>query len=342
MNQIEPWIIPVLLFFGSLIALSFVWILIHKKLVNWASKTESQIDDQLIEFLKNPVRIGIFLISLQLFFQNSPLGGQSALLKVITQIIMIFMFTSVIGKTAHLILDSRLSTAGLDITTRVFFRNTLWAIIVSIAGLVVLDTLGVSITPLLASLGVGSLAVGLALQDTLSNFFSGIYIIADKPCRVNDFIRVDSETEGYVVKIGWRSTHLRLLNDNIVVVPNSKLATSQLINYDLNGQECTISLNLGVSYNADLDHVEFVTKDIAMQVLKKWDFGVHDTEPIIRFFNFGESSIDLRISVRVKTWVDQYELRHQLIKALHKGYSAQNIEIPFPQRVVHIHKNDLT
>lgn len=339
MNQIEIWLWPVLIFFGSLIALSFGWLMLHKRLEKWASKTESQLDDQIIEFLKHPVRVGIFLVSLQLFFQYSPLGGQSDILKTITQIIMIFMFTSVIGKTAHLVLDSKLSTAGLDVTTRTFFRNAMWAIIVSIAGLVTLDTLGVSITPLLASLGVGSLAVGLALQDTLSNFFSGIYIIADKPCRVNDFIRVDSETEGHVIKIGWRSTHLRLLNDNIVVVPNSKLATAQLINYDLNGQECIISLTVGVSYNANLDQVESLTVKTAQEVLNKWPGGVQTTTPLVRFFNFGESSIDLRLSVRAQTWVDQFDLRHQLIKALHKAYSEHHIEIPFPQRVVHYRKD---
>ena len=103
--------------------------------------------------------------------------------------------------------------------------------IIGVGVLVILGTLGISITPIVASLGITSLAVALALQPTLQNFFSGVQLIADKPIRIGDYIELESGEQGFVEKIGWRSTWIRMLPNNIVIMPNSILSQSKIINY---------------------------------------------------------------------------------------------------------------
>ena len=154
------------------------------------------------------------------------------------------------------------------------------AVILLLAALSILGTLGVSITPLIASLGVGSLAIALALQPLLSNFFSGLEIVADKPVVVGQYVKLDSGQEGYVTKIGWRSTTVRLIGDNLVVIPNSKMAAAVITNYDLPESGQSLIVQVGVHYASDLDQVERVTCEVAREVLQGVDGGAKDFEPV--------------------------------------------------------------
>jgi small-conductance mechanosensitive channel len=209
------------------------------------------------------------------------------------------------------------------------------AILFSIAILIILDTLGISITPLLASLGVGSLAGGLALQDTLSNFFSGIYIHIDKPIKVGDFIKLDDGSLGHVTHVGWRSTHIILPTNNTLVLPNSKISNTAITNYDLPDKESAFTVEVGVSYNCNLDTVEKVTLEVAKDILQNQLGGVKNFEPLIRFHTFADSSINLTVILRATHFTDQFPLKSEFIKKLHARYNKEGIEIPFPQRVVH-------
>src|SRR5262249_24620722 len=125
-------------------------------------------------------------------------------------------------------------------------------VIIGLGVLVFLDSIGISITPLVASLGIGSLAVALALQDTLANLFAGIYMIAEKPVEQGHFIKLESGEQGYVTRVGWRSTHIRMLSDTMVVVPNSKLAGSVITNFSLPGEQIVVTVDAGVDYSSDL------------------------------------------------------------------------------------------
>jgi small-conductance mechanosensitive channel len=215
--------------------------------------------------------------------------------------------------------------------------KTIFRIVVfSIALLIVLDSLGVSISPLLASLGIGSLAVALALQGTLSNFFSGLYILIDKPIKVGDYVQLESGDKGYVAKIGWRSTQIRMLPNNIVVIPNAKLADTQIINYHLPVREMSVLIDVGVSYASDLEHVERVTIDVGKKTLTDIKGGVTEFEPFIRYHTFDDFSINFTVILRVEEFVDQYLVKHEFIKRLHKRYKDEGIEIPFPITTVHL------
>jgi small-conductance mechanosensitive channel len=133
--------------------------------------------------------------------------------------------------------------------------------------LVVLQTLGVSILPILTAFGVGGLAIALALQDTLSNFFSGLQILLSRQFQVGDFIRLETGEEGYVADITWRNTIIRTLPNNMVVVANAKLANSRITNFHLPEREITTLVPLNASYDSDLEKVERVTIEVAKSVL---------------------------------------------------------------------------
>jgi small-conductance mechanosensitive channel len=209
-------------------------------------------------------------------------------------------------------------------------------IILGFIFLIILDQLKITITPFLASLGIGGLVVALALQDTLANFFAGIYIFFDKPIRIGDYVMLESGKEGYVTQIGWRSTRVRMLPNNILIVPNSKLITSQITNFYLPEREMAVLVQVGVSYDSDLERVERVTIEVARETLQETQGGVKEFEPFIRYHTFSDFSINFTVILRAREYVDKYLITHEFIKRLHRRYQAEGIEIPFPIRTVHM------
>ncbi len=204
-----------------------------------------------------------------------------------------------------------------------------------LAALTILKHFNVEITPLIATLGVGGIAVGLALQNTLSNFFAGLHIISDRPIDVGDFIELEGNVSGYVEDIGWRSTRIRTLPNTIVVVPNSKLSESTITNYSLPDPETAALVQCGVSYNSDLKKVEKVTADVARRIQKTIPGAVKNFEPFIRYHTFGDSNINFTIILRVEKVVDKYLVIHEFIKALKERYAKEDIEISWPVRKIY-------
>jgi len=217
-------------------------------------------------------------------------------------------------------------------------RGLLRGVIIVIGGLIVLSSIGISITPLVASLGIGSLAVALALQPTLENFFSGIQMLVDKPIRVGDFIELDSSEQGFVEKIGWRSTWIKMLPNNIVIMPNSKLAQSKIINYYYPEKQLSVPVDLGVHYNSDLEHVERVTLEVAKQVLKSHKWGIPEYDTFVIFTGFDNSSINLTVMLRAQEYFNRFFIRSEFIKALHKRFAQEGIVIPYPIRAVNLNQ----
>lgn len=208
------------------------------------------------------------------------------------------------------------------------------AAVFAVGFLVVLESLGVSITPLLTALGVGGLAVALALQDTLTNLFAGVHILASRKVQPGDFIQLDGGAQGYVVDTNWRNTVIRQLPDNLVIVPNAVLAASVLTNYHRPAREMAVLVQVGVSYDSDLEHVERVTCQVGREVMREVDGAVPDHQPFIRYHTFGESSIDFSVILRAGEVTAQYLIVHEFIKRLHRCYQAEGIDIPFPIRTV--------
>jgi small-conductance mechanosensitive channel len=205
-----------------------------------------------------------------------------------------------------------------------------------VGGLVLLGVMGVKITPLLTALGVGGLAVALALQDTLSNLFAGMHLLADRPIRVGDYVKIGDNVEGFVVDVGWRSTRVRLLQNSVVIVPNSTVAKSTIINYDLPESRMALLIPVNVDYASDPDQVERLLVEEAERAVHEIAGLLAEPRPSARLIpGFGESALQFTLVCHVEQFVDQYPVQHELRKRILRRLRAENIAIPFPTRVVH-------
>ncbi|MEN6413095.1 MAG: mechanosensitive ion channel family protein [Veillonellales bacterium] len=224
-------------------------------------------------------------------------------------------------------------TSGAFASTSIL-ATTIDLSVYTIGILFLLESFGVAISPLLTALGVGGLAVALALQDTLANLFSGINILVAKQIKIDDFVKLSTGEEGHVVDMNWRNTTIKTSTENMVVIPNQKFASSTITNYAQPFAECSIAIPIGVSYESDLDHVEKVTVTVAKEILHEIEGGVNSFEPFVRYCSFAESSINFNVVLRVKTVTDQHLIRHEFIKRLHARYQQEGIIIPFPIKTV--------
>jgi small-conductance mechanosensitive channel len=215
-----------------------------------------------------------------------------------------------------------------------FLVRTLFALI---GTLIFLTKMGVSLTAVWGTLGVGSLAVALALQDTLSNFFSGLYLLADRPVSPNDYIKLDSDQqEGYVVQIGWRSTILRTLGNNYVVIPNSTLAKTIIVNYSQPETRMSCSVTVSVTHETDPALVEKVLLEAAHEALRDGLEGLlAKPEPGVSFSpGFGEFSLIFSLGLQVRQFTDQFLVQSELRKRILKKFKAAGIDMPYPTRTL--------
>lgn len=232
--------------------------------------------------------------------------------------------------------QSRTGVAG----SATIFVNITRIVVLMMGALVALETMGVSIAPLLTALGVGGLAVALALQDTLANLFAGVHILASKTVQPGDYIRLSSGEEGYVVDINWRNTVVRNLSNNLVIIPNGRLARTNMTNYTQPEQQLSILVQVGVGYESDLEHVEQVTLEVVDSVMADINGAVPDHEGAVRFHTFADSRINFTVILGVGEFSDQYRIKHEFIKRLHQRFRAEGIAIPAPTRTVALHHND--
>jgi small-conductance mechanosensitive channel len=219
-------------------------------------------------------------------------------------------------------------------------RTLVKVVLLATGALVLLSTLGISVAPLLTTMGLGGLAVAFGLRQTLANLFSGMNFTLMGNINVGDFVKLGSGDEGYVEDIQWRVTRIRTLFDTIVVIPNSQLADSIVTNYHQPSPAALILVPVGVHAASDLDHVERVTCGVARQIMETIPGGVPGFEPSVRYKSFGDSSVDFWVILRVRQYPDLFLVRHEFIKALVRAFAAERIVIPFPVRALNLAQED--
>lgn len=287
-------------------------------------------------WLRGPVVWWSMMLGLYLAVEFTTLPGTlGPVLRTALVVLLILSVTSVIGRGVAMAVAARGTTLG-PLPAVNLVSNLARLLVWVLGGLVILQTLGISITPLVTALGIGGLAVGLALQDTLANLFAGVHILISRQVRPGDYIRLDSGEEGYVRDVTWRYTTVLQLPNNLTIVPNAKLASAVITNYHLPSPDLAVLVPVGVSYDSDLARVEAVTVAVGKEVMADVKGGVPEFEPFIRYNAFGDSSITFTVILRGREVVDQHLIRHEFIKRLHERYRAEGIEIPFPQRTVHL------
>jgi small-conductance mechanosensitive channel len=246
-----------------------------------------------------------------------------------------FTIAGVLASLAAAAGERRALGIGMTGLVRAAVRGT----ILLIGTLVMLDSLGVQITPLLTALGVGGLAVALALQDTLSNLFAGVHLLADKPIRVGDYVKIADSIEGYVVDVGWRSTRVRMLQNNVVIVPNKRVAESIIINYDMPERRMALVLRVGVGYDSDVDKIERLLVEEATAAAGEVA-GLLPDPPSARLVGFGDSSLDFSLVCQVASFVDQYFVQHELRKRILRRFRAEGVDFALPTRLVEVRRRD--
>lgn len=231
---------------------------------------------------------------------------------------------------------TRLYTSREDavVPSSTIFANIVRIAVVIIGLIVALSALGVEVGPLLAALGVGGLALALALQDTLSNLFNGLQLIASRQIKPGEYVALETGEEGYIEDMTWRFTTIRQISNNLVVVPNAALAASRIINYHRPELEMSVLVPIQVAYGSDLELVERVTVETATEVVERVEGPIEGFEPVVRFHTLGDSAIRFSAILRVREVVGQHVLRHEFIKALMKRYAAEGIETPYPQMTI--------
>jgi len=222
--------------------------------------------------------------------------------------------------------------ARIDLSLARLLRRVVLLVVYGLGLLMLLDYLGVNITAAVAGLGIGGIAIALALQPTLANFFAGTQIVTDRVVKVGDYIELDNGTRGYVDSVGWRSTRILTPFNNIVIIPNSRLADSIITNYQGPTMALAVIVNCGVSYDSDLARVEEVAREVARQVANDLDEAVKGFDPWFGFERFGDSNIDFWIWMQATDRIASFKLQSELIKRLHARLDKEGITINYPVR----------
>ncbi len=330
-------IVPFAVFLTVMVAGWSVRGFLFRVLEKWTAKSRAKLDDLLVQALRGPFMLWVMILGLHLAVQSSALPSTvTALVGRTLLILWILSLTVVASKLAGALIKSYgAGTAVLPVTT--LTQNLASLAVATVGMLILLNTLGISVTPILTALGVGGLAVALALQDTLSNLFAGFYVSVAGQVRVGDYVKLDSGEEGYVTDISWRSTTLRALPNNLIVVPNAKLAQAIVTNFHLPEKRMSLLLPVGVSYDSDPEVVERVLIEEAIAGAREIPGLLAEPAPFVRFIpGFGDSSLDFTLICQVGEFVDQYLAQHELRKRIFKRFRQEGIEIPFPIRTLYI------
>ena len=304
-----------------------------------AHRTKTRLDEMIIRALTMPVFVALIVAGLWLaLVQVLQLSPQLDIVRKVALILFIGIAAIALGR----VVNTFLMWYSTDIAPRTktdvdnklipLLRRVGMVVIYVIALLIILAQLEVEISPILAGLGIGGLVIGLALQPTLSNFLAGTYVMSDAVIHVGDYIMLDSGQEGWVEDIGWRSTKVRHWQGNLIILPNSKLAEAVVTDYEKPDKSLLFVVDCGVSYGSDLEKVERVTIAVAEEILQKYPQGTKDFKPVVRFKQFGDSNINFAVVLKSADRMGHFIIKHEFIKALHKRFSEEGIEIQYPVR----------
>jgi small-conductance mechanosensitive channel len=308
-------------------------------------RTKTTLDDRLLGaidgFLPWIAMASSLWIATESIYPNLAFGNfsESDVFIIIMLLILGFMLSAVA--------DAFLLWYGLELRPRgkkvkdeeafPFVRNIVKITVVAVFIVFALQRLGFDTTAILTGLGVGGLAVALALQDTLGNFFAGVHILVDKPFKEDDYVRMENGQEGTVKQIGWRTTRLITMASNEIIVPNSKLASSILENYSTPQELSGVLYELGVDYREDIDKVEKLITEVLNSVAKRNNL-VDQSTIWVRFDNFGEYSLNFKFGFLVRGYFNRFGVQKEIFHELFYTFKKNDINIPFPVRTIYSKK----
>lgn len=324
---------------GAIVVAMLVNFVVLRRLSALTQYTQGRWDDVLIAEVRKRMLFWGLLVGLwlsvghwnlpQIWTWTSTATKDSALLFLsralaATLIISVTMTASAVA--TRLVADyGQRATHGAPVPGLV--GNIVRFVVISLGLLIVLRGFGVEITPILAALGVGGLAVALALQDPLSNLFSGLFVTVAGQLRIGDYVRMDFGVEGTITDFNWHSTRITAPSGDPIIVPNSRIAKAVVTNFSLPTQEVGFTVEFVLASGADLAKVESITLDVAQQVLREVDGGVSGFDPQIRVLAYVDLGIRIAVVMRARSFADQALLKHELLKRLDARYRKEGIAV---------------
>ncbi len=331
---------PLIVFAVALAAGYLVKSFVFHWLRAWARKTTTHVDDIVIAAFAAPARLWVLILAADLAVKSANLS-ERAIQYVDSGLLILWVLslTLVASKLGTSLVSYYGASVKGTAPVTSLAQNLIRLVVASVGVLVILNALGVSITPILTALGVGGLAVALGLQETLANLFAGFFVSVAGTVRVGDYIRLNTAEEGYVTDISWRATTLTMLAGNVIIIPNSKLAQANVTNYNLPARPMSVSTQVNVSYDSDPDVVENVLLDEATRAVGAIPGLLGTPAPLVRFSpGFGDYALGFTVIVSVEDFVAQYLVQHELRKRIFKRLARERIAIPFPTRTLYVHE----
>jgi len=312
-----------------------------------ASRTRTQLDDLVLGRMTTPIVLAILVVGTYIGLNRiSALDSHMASITTYFVVAGIAVATFSLARLVNAILAwyaveiAHRTKTDLDEKLLPILSRVINIVIYAVGVMIILGRLHIEISPLIASLGIGGLAIALAVQPSLSSFLAGTYVMADGIVKKGDYIELDSGQVGFVESIDWRTTKIRHWQGNLIIMPNSKLADAIITDYEVPEPPMLFFIPCGVSYDSDLERVEEVTMEVARQVVKDCPEAVQDFEPGFRWREFADSNVNFIIILKGVNRVAQFIVRHHFIRALHKRFLQEGIEINYPARKLQF-SNDL-
>ncbi|MGB5722045.1 MAG: mechanosensitive ion channel family protein [Woeseiaceae bacterium] len=302
-----------------------------------ANRSTNSFDDQLVSLVHRPVFLSFVLLGLGLAARRMGLPAAPLFITVgILQTIAIFVWYSTLSHLLALVvraLSSKSDTKILQTGMMSLIHNVMKVVLVALTGYFLFLAWDINVTAWLASAGIVGLALSFAAKDTLSNLFAGVSIIMDAPYKAGDFIILETGERGVVTDIGLRSTRILTRDDIEITVPNGIIGNGKIIN-EAGGpsERHRIRIAVGVAYGSDIDHVIATLEKVAADNVDI----VADPEPRVRFRMFGDSSLNFELLGWIAQPVDRGRVTHELNCAVYKAFAESGIQIPFPQRDLHV------
>ena len=329
---------------GAAVVFAFLFSrLLSRWMLRMAHFSAGDLDDRIISAARGPVTALIILAgayvaaTIPLHLADAVQDVVNKLAAVLAIVIGAFLVTGVSGAVIswleELLESNDPENAGnwaLPLAKR-----GVMIVVVAMAAMVSLDILGINISPLIAGLGIGGLAVALALQPTLTNLFAGTYVITEGVVSAGDYIEMENGVSGYVVDVNWRSTRLRTWTNNLVIIPNSRFSETIITNYSKPDEHVNVYLTCGVAYESDLERVEAVSMEVMQKVEREHPGVVRDYGVYFGYDTFGESNVDFWLFMQAADRLASFEVRSELIKQLHARLAAEDITINYPVRSLH-------
>jgi len=302
-----------------------------------ASRSKTDVDDHFVDLVHRPIFLSFVLLGLGLATRRLEMPGDPEFitlgaLKTIAVVVwynMLRSLTDVLVQTTRRKQSSKLVQTGM----LVLIQNVVKVVLFALAIYFVFLAWNIDVTAWVASAGIVGLALSFAAKDTLSNLFAGVSIIMDAPYKTGDFIILETGERGIVTHIGLRSTRILTRDDVEITVPNGVIGNSKIIN-EAGGpsEKHRIRFAVGVAYGSDVDEVIAMLEQVAADISEVCS----NPAPRVRFRQFGESSLDFELLCWIDRPVDRGRLRHELGCSIYRAFAANNIQIPFPQRDLHV------